>query len=113
MGRAPAGAGARWGSGFGFSFPRPATSPRNGAALPWYFGVAKLVATLLSSMGGIAGGIFAPSLAVGAGFGENIAVLLPSLAPHSAVVLMTMAAYLSGVTRAPLTVTMSSLPSLS
>jgi len=54
-------------------------------------------------MSGIAGGIFAPSLAAGAGFGENIATLFPSLAPHSAIILMVMAAYLSGVTRAPVT----------
>ena len=72
--------------------------------LPWYFGIAKLLATLLSSMSGIPGGIFAPSLAVGAGVGDNLAALLPaSYAPHSAIVLLTMAAYLSGVTRAPVT----------
>jgi H+/Cl- antiporter ClcA len=62
-----------------------------------------MAATLLSSISGIAGGIFAPSLAVGAGFGENIAVLMPSLAPHSTIIMLVMAAYLSGVTRAPLT----------
>jgi H+/Cl- antiporter ClcA len=73
------------------------------AALPWLFGAAKFAATLLSSASGIPGGIFAPSLAVGAGLGDNIATLLPALAPHSAIVLLVMAAYLSGVTRAPLT----------
>ena len=72
--------------------------------LPWYFGIAKLLATLLSSLSGIPGGVFAPSLAVGAGVGDNLAALLPaSYAPHSAIVLLTMAAYLSGVTRAPVT----------
>ncbi|HEX7635639.1 MAG TPA: chloride channel protein [Noviherbaspirillum sp.] len=71
--------------------------------LPWHFGIAKMMATLLSSMSGIPGGIFAPSLSVGAGLGENIAALLPAIAPHSAVILLSMAAYLSGVTRAPLT----------
>ncbi|MFL6718045.1 MAG: chloride channel protein [Burkholderiaceae bacterium] len=71
--------------------------------LPWHFGAAKFAATLMSSAAGIPGGIFAPSLAVGAGIGDNIAALLPSLAPHSAIVLLVMAAYLAGVTRAPLT----------
>ncbi len=71
--------------------------------LPWYFGAAKFTATLLSAVSGIPGGIFAPSLAVGAGIGDNIAALLPALAPHSAVILLVMAAYLSGVTRAPIT----------
>ncbi|MDB5762017.1 MAG: chloride channel protein [Herminiimonas sp.] len=71
--------------------------------LPWHFGLAKMAATLLSSMSGIAGGIFAPSLAVGAGIGDNIATLLPSIAPHGAIIVLVMAAYLSGVTRAPVT----------
>ncbi|HJV53972.1 MAG TPA: chloride channel protein [Noviherbaspirillum sp.] len=73
------------------------------AALPWHFGIAKMAATLLSSMSGIPGGIFAPSLAVGAGLGDNVAALLPTIAPHGAIILLSMAAYLSGVTRAPLT----------
>ena len=71
--------------------------------LPWYFGVAKMGATLLSSISGIPGGLFAPSLAVGAGIGDNIAALLPGLAPHSAIIILVMAAYLSGVTREPMT----------
>lgn len=71
--------------------------------LPWYFGISKLIATLLSSACGIPGGIFAPSLAVGAGLGDNLAALFPFMADHSAIVLLVMAAYLSGVTRAPAT----------
>ncbi len=83
--------------------PTRAVLEDNGT-LPWYFGIAKLLATLLSSMSGIAGGVFAPSLAAGAGIGDNLAALLPaSYAPHSAIILLTMAAYLSGVTRAPVT----------
>jgi H+/Cl- antiporter ClcA len=71
--------------------------------LPWHFGLAKMAATLLSALSGIPGGIFAPSLAVGAGLGDNLAAFLPSIAPHSAIILLMMAAYLSGVTRAPIT----------
>jgi H+/Cl- antiporter ClcA len=73
------------------------------ANLPWYFGIAKLVATLLSSVCGMPGGIFAPSLSVGAGLGDNLAALMPAMANHGAIVLLVMAAYLSGVTRAPVT----------
>ncbi len=62
-----------------------------------------MAATLLSSVSGISGGFFAPSLAIGAGIGDNIATMLPDLAPHSAIILLMMAAYLSGVTRAPVT----------
>jgi H+/Cl- antiporter ClcA len=88
---------------FGTGYQVTRTTLENGAQLPWNFGIAKMAATLLSSVSGISGGIFAPSLAVGAGFGENIAVLMPSLAPHSTIIMLVMAAYLSGVTRAPLT----------
>lgn len=88
---------------FGTGYQATRTTLENGAQLPWHFGIAKLAATLLSSVSGIAGGIFAPSLAAGAGFGENIAVLMPTLAPHGTIIMLVMAAYLSGVTRAPLT----------
>ena len=91
------------GTVFGTGYEATRSTLEHGAALPWYFGIAKLLATLLSSASGIAGGIFAPSLAVGAGLGENVSLLLPAIAPHSAIILLTMAAYLSGVTRAPLT----------
>jgi H+/Cl- antiporter ClcA len=45
---------------------------------------------------------------VGAGFGNNIAALLPG-SDTSAVVLLGMAAYLAGVTQAPLTAAVISL----
>ncbi len=88
---------------FGTGYEATRLTLEDGTLLPWYFSVAKLVATLLSSVSGMAGGIFAPSLAVGAGVGENIAALFPHLAPHSAIILLVMTAYLSGVTRAPVT----------
>ncbi len=77
---------------------------QNGMSFSWYFGLAKFLATLLSSVSGIAGGLFAPSLAVGAGVGANLAALLPfGYAPHAAIILLSMTAYLSGVTQAPAT----------
>ena len=66
------------------------------------FGLLKLLATMASSISGIPGGIFAPSLAVGAGLGANIAWLLPS-APAQALVVLGMVAYFSGVVQAPIT----------
>jgi len=66
------------------------------------FGVSKLVANLASYLAGIPGGLFSPALAVGAGLGDNLALLFPGVDP-SAVVLLGMAAYLTGVTQAPLT----------
>ncbi|UPG87333.1 chloride channel protein [Luteibacter aegosomatis] len=72
------------------------------------FGVLKFLGNIASSWAGIPGGIFSPALAVGAGLGNNIAQLLPG-ADVSSVVLLGMAAYLSGVTQAPLTATVISL----
>ncbi|MDE2429768.1 MAG: chloride channel protein [Burkholderiales bacterium] len=88
---------------FGTGYQSTRLTLEESGSLPWYFGIAKFLATLLSSMCGISGGIFAPSLAVGAGIGDNISNLFPNLATHGAIVLLVMAAYLSGVTRAPVT----------
>ncbi|WP_325394043.1 chloride channel protein [Undibacterium sp.] len=88
---------------FGTGYEPTRLTLENSGVLPWYFGLAKLLATLATSMSGIVGGIFAPSLAVGAGLGDNLADLFPMLATHSALVLLVMASYLSGVTRAPVT----------
>ena len=68
---------------------------------PW-FPVYKFIATLASYFSGIPGGIFAPSLATGAGIGQNLAYLAP-LAPVGFMVLTGMVAYFSGVIQAPIT----------
>src|SRR3546814_4769895 len=70
-------------------------------ASPW-FGLAKFIATLATALSGIPGGIFAPSLATGAGFGSWLSELFPN-DPGGAVVLLGMIAYFTGVVRAPLT----------
>ena len=66
------------------------------------FGLLKLLATAASSVSGIPGGIFAPSLAVGAGLGSDVAWLLPA-APAQALVVLGMVAYFAGVVQAPIT----------
>ncbi len=88
---------------FGSGYEPTRLSLENSVALPWYYGLAKMIATLISATSGIAAGIFAPSLSIGAGLGDNIVALLPNMADHSAIVLLVMAAYLAGVTRAPVT----------
>lgn len=67
-----------------------------------WFGPAKFLATLATSASGIAGGIFAPSLAVGAGFGNLLTPLFPDVNAGT-IVIVGMAGYFSGVVRAPLT----------
>lgn len=66
------------------------------------YGLLKMLATLLSYASGIPGGIFAPSLAVGAGFGHDLSLLFP-LVSSGSIVLMTMVAYFAGVVQAPIT----------
>ncbi|MCB1737998.1 MAG: chloride channel protein [Gammaproteobacteria bacterium] len=66
------------------------------------FAIWKFLATLFSYWSGIPGGIFAPSLAVGAGVGGQLADWLPWTA-GGAVVLLGMAGYFTGVVQTPLT----------
>lgn len=72
-----------------------------GEGAPLWFGPAKLVATLATSLSGTPGGIFAPSLSIGAGLGNLLAPLFD--APGAPIVVLGMAAYFVGVVRAPLT----------
>src|SRR3546814_16957353 len=60
------------------------------------------LATWLAEVSGVPGGIFAPSLAAGAGLGADLARFI-DFAPPAAVILLTMAAYFAGATQAPLT----------
>jgi H+/Cl- antiporter ClcA len=69
------------------------------------FGIAKLGATIFSYIGGLPGGIFTPSLAIGAGIGDNIAQLMPSLSDARLIGLLAMAAFLAAATQAPITAT--------
>ncbi len=70
--------------------------------LPLTFGPLKFLATVLSSISGIPGGIFAPSLAVGAGLAEDLHGLLP-MTPIGVLTILGMVSYLSGVVQAPIT----------
>lgn len=70
---------------------------------PWYYGIGRFAATVLSTVSGIPGGVFGPSLAVGAGIGADLAPLAPDAISVAAVTALCMAAYLAAVTHAPLT----------
>ncbi|MDV3250558.1 chloride channel protein [Devosia sp. BK] len=72
-----------------------------GEGAPAGFAPLKLLATLLSSVSGIPGGIFSPSLAVGAGIAEMVKTLIPL--PIAALTIVCMAAYLAAVLQAPIT----------
>lgn len=98
-----AGLGIAFGTGaFGTGYEQARGLIQGHPGVGHEFGLVKLAANLVSYLAGIPGGLFSPALAVGAGFGHNIAALLPNVDP-SAVVLLGMCAYLTGVTQAPLT----------
>jgi chloride channel protein, CIC family len=73
-----------------------------GAQVSLAFAPAKLLATLASTLSGNPGGIFAPSLSVGAGLGNVLAVAFPDNSA-SAIVVLGMVAHFTGVVRAPFT----------
>ncbi len=89
--------GATYGTGY-----EPARAAVEGHGLAWDFAPLKFLATLASTLSGIPGGFFAPTLAIGAGLGSVIADLLHVHAP-GAIVLLGMTAYFSGVVQAPIT----------
>ena len=89
--------GTTWGTGY-----VPARILIEGGRLTRWFGPAKFVASICTTLSGTPGGIFSPSLAVGAGVGNALSGLFPG-SPTSAVALLGMAAYFVGVVRAPLT----------
>jgi H+/Cl- antiporter ClcA len=66
------------------------------------FPVLKLLATVVSYLSGIPGGIFAPSLSIGAGIGADLSVMFPAV-PVAAIVMLGMVGYFSGVVQAPIT----------
>lgn len=70
--------------------------------LPDSYGLLKMLATLVTYVSGLPGGIMAPSLSAGAGFGANIANLMPSV-PAGAAVTLGMVAYFAGATQVPIT----------
>ena len=84
--------------GTGYSTARAAVE---GVAPHWYFWPAKFLASLATAVSGIPGGIFAPSLSVGAGLGAWLASVGGQATSVGA--LLGMAGYFSGVVQAPMT----------
>lgn len=66
------------------------------------FPFLKMIATIASYFSGIPGGIFAPSLATGAGLGSVLSGLFSGPAVE-AIVILTMVAYFTGVVQTPIT----------
>jgi len=91
---------ATGGATFGTGYDQ-ARSAVEGLSLPPFYFIEKFLAGLLSMASGIPGGIFAPSLSVGAGLGSTIGLVLGTSASLAAV--LGMAGYFAGVVQAPMT----------
>jgi H+/Cl- antiporter ClcA len=74
-----------------------------GETVPVAEPLARAAANFLALISAIPGGLFTPSLSVGAGLGAQLAPYLPDI-PRQAVVLLAMGAYFGGVVQSPMTV---------
>ncbi len=73
-----------------------------GEALPWTYPLVKAAASLVSLVSAIPGGLFTPSLSIGAALGALCAPFADGVA-REAIVLLAMAAYFCGVVQSPIT----------
>jgi H+/Cl- antiporter ClcA len=92
-------AGATFGSGYGFTQGLLAGE----AHAPGLVVVLRFISTWISAACGVPGGIFAPSLTIGAGIGSDVAMFTGGHAASAALIAMGMAAFLAAVTQAPIT----------
>lgn len=87
---------------YGTGYAQVKAALESGTPLPQSFGGLKFLATTFAAISGIPGGIFAPSLAVGAGLGANVASFFHD-APLAPILLLGMVSYFAGVVQAPIT----------
>ncbi len=90
-------------SGSGYDVTR--TMLMGGPDVAWYYAPVKWLATVLSFHSGVPGGIFAPSLAVGAGIGQDLQGLLGNADAQLTIYALCMAGFLAAVTQSPITST--------
>lgn len=90
------------GAVFGTGYEQARAVLHETGAVSAIFAPMKLIATALSALSGVPGGIFSPSLSVGAAIGAEIAPLFHSVSA-APIVLLGMVAYFTGVVRAPIT----------
>lgn len=87
---------------YGTGYAESKAALEGSAALPVAFTLMKMAVIWLVFVSRIPGGIFAPALAVGAGLGSDLALLLPG-DPDPAILVLGMVAFLSAMTQAPIT----------
>jgi H+/Cl- antiporter ClcA len=90
------------GATFGSGYASTRHMVEGTAAMPPVYALFKFVATWLTSWSGVPAGIFAPSLAIGAAIGNDVA-LLTYHAQVPALIALGMVGFLAAATQAPLT----------
>lgn len=88
--------------GSGYAAAKDIITNHHASAVVTAYGPLKMLATLVTYLSGLPGGIFAPSLSAGAGFGQIFAHFFPAHF-HDAVILLCTVAYFSGVVQSPIT----------
>ncbi len=91
--------GAAHGSGYTFTHDM-----LNGTITEtWQYAPVKYLATIFTYLSGVPGGIFAPSLSIGAGIGNDLLPLFGQHTAATAIYALCMAGFLAAVTQAPIT----------
>ncbi|OIQ91163.1 H(+)/Cl(-) exchange transporter ClcA [mine drainage metagenome] len=73
-----------------------------GEQVSWPYPIMKWLSMVLSYVSGLPGGLFSPSLSIGAGFGRWVSAWFGQY-PQSALVAICMVGYMAAVTQSPLT----------
>ncbi|WP_411388524.1 chloride channel protein [Pseudomonas sp. MPB23] len=89
--------GMSFGSGYGITSQIIVSD----IGLPWHAPITRFLATVVTYFSGIPGGIFAPSLAVGAAVGANVAEFFALAAQP--IIALCMVGFLAAVTQSPIT----------
>ena len=93
---------ASGGAVFGSGYAGTRHMVEGSAAMPFAYAPFKFLATWLTTWSGVPAGIFAPSLAIGAAFGNDVALLLYGT-QVPALIALGMVGFLAAATQAPLT----------
>jgi len=91
------------GATFGAGYDYTRRLVQGEGTLPLLYVTLRLVATWLACWSGVPGGLFAPSLALGAGIGYDVAALTGWTQASPALIALGMACFLAAVTKAPIT----------
>lgn len=91
--------GAAHGSGYSFTNEMLV----GGTHQSWWYAPSKYLATIFTFLSGVPGGIFAPSLSIGAGIGNDLLTIFGQHYQATSICALCMAGFLAAVTQAPIT----------